>query len=163
MAKHDSDPGLGQTALIVVAILGIEIVLAMTALNFLGAEPTRAQADEPAPQVDPDRIIEVLVLDARLPNDRSGETVVYDTEIYVQVRARHEAIVRQELDQFANELRSQMISIWRTSEPHHFQEANLGTLTRRVTDTLRPRFDPTPDGEDVVLKCVVMSIGYRVG
>ena len=165
MAKRGKESGSGRTALIVAAILSIETIAAVAALRLLGHEPERSHAfvDGTVPAVDHDRVIEVLVLDARLPNARTGEALLFDTEIYMQVRARDEAVARRELDQFANEIRSEMISIWRTSEPHHLEEANLGTLTRRVTDAMRSRFEPTIDGEDIVLKCVVvMSLGYRI-
>ncbi|TVQ53168.1 MAG: hypothetical protein EA377_08675 [Phycisphaerales bacterium] len=111
-----------------------------------------------------DRIVETLVLDARLPNNRTGVTFLYDTEIYVQTQERHVERVRRELDQFQNEIRADLSAIWRTSEPHHFQEPRLDTLTRKVTSLLNERFGvDEKSGEPIIEKCVVvMGTGFRV-
>ena len=128
---------------------------------------TEAQAaDVPAALDAPEeeRIVEILVLDAKLPNSKSGVTYLYDTEIYVQVKKRYSARVTQELEQFRNEIKSEITAIWRTADVRHFQEPRLEALTRRVQTLLSERFGvDRARNEPIISKCViVMGMGFRV-
>ncbi len=111
-----------------------------------------------------DRIMEILVLDARLPNNRSGITQIFDTEIYVQVKRKFHTRVAGELEQFRNEIRAEITAIWRTSDPQHFQEPKLENLTRKVYALLNGRFGRDPvSGEPIISKSViVMGTGLRI-
>ena len=112
-----------------------------------------------------DQPVEILVLEDKLANDRSGATYIYPAEIFVQVRSRNQAEVEAQIERFRNELRADVLAIWRTAEPRHFQEPRLDHLTRRIHDLLSHRFkgDPT-DEEPMILKTVIVSgTGFRVG
>ncbi|MCA9286284.1 MAG: hypothetical protein KDA22_13750 [Phycisphaerales bacterium] len=110
-------------------------------------------------------IVEIEVLSDRLANDRSGVTYIYPAEIYVQVRARHAEEVTAQLERFKNEIRADVLAIWRTAEPKHFQEPRLDHLTRRIHDLLNDRFESAPDAEEpIILKAVIVcGTGFRVG
>ena len=55
-----------------------------------GPDEVRADPALEAAVVDEgEKICEVLVLDAKLPNNRSGVTYLFDSEIYVQVKQKH--------------------------------------------------------------------------
>ncbi len=152
--------------IIIMAIVVLEAALILGVV-MLWAGPASVDASSMPGELDVaggDRIVETLVLDARLPNNRTGVTYLYDTEIFVQTRERHVDRVRQELDQFQNEIRAEISAIWRTSEPHHFQEPRLDTLTRKVNSLLNQRFGVDDrSGDPIVEKCVVvMGTGFRV-
>lgn len=137
------------------------------AMMFLGKEPevsTAGMPDLDEEQLELERIVEVLVLDGRLANAKAGITFLYDTEVYVQVRNKHSARVSAELSSFANEIRSDLGAIWRTSDPEHFREPRLENLTRKVEAMLDTRFGADAEtGEPIVEKVVVvMSTGFRV-
>lgn len=151
--------------LITVVLLVVEAAVFGAAFMFLG-KPKTVEATEPVVVKDPEeeKLVEILVLNDKLENDRSGLTYVYPTEVYVQVKKKEETWVSEEIERFRNEIRSDIKAIWRTSEPHHFQEPKLESLTRRVEALLRERFDKhNPDGEAVVAKCVIVSgTGIRI-
>ena len=149
------------------AMLILEAVLIVGAMMMLGADPEVATATTP---LDPlvaegDKIVEVLVLDARLPNAKSGVPYLYSTEIYVQVKNKHVASVQDKVQQFYNEIKAETGAVWRTSEPHQFQEPMLETLTRKMYAMLSHRFGvDSESGEPIIVKCViVMGTGFRVG
>jgi hypothetical protein len=156
-----------KTAVLVLAILLVEAVVIVGAMKFLGghAAPTSAvEMPAPSAESEDDKIVETLVLNAKMPNNKSGVTYIYATEIYVQVKQRHLERVKSEIEQFQNELKADITAIWRTAEPQHFQEPKLDTLTRKVYALLNDRF-----GEDKVHKepivskvVIVMSTGFRV-
>ena len=133
---------------------------------ILGGPADVEAAEVPAVMTAPEeeRIVEILVIDAKLPNNKSGMTYLYDTEIYVQVKKRYSDQVAEELQQFRNEIKSEITAIWRTSEARHFQEPRLGSLTRRIQTMLSDRFgvDRQRD-EPIISKCViVMGMGFRI-
>ncbi len=152
--------------ILLVLILGGEAVLIIGAMMMLGGPPEVEASETPAALVMPeeDRITEILVLDAKLPNNKSGVTYLYDTEIYVQVKQRHANEVAEELQQFRNEIKSDITAVWRTAEARHFQEPRLESLTRRLHTMLSDRFgvDRQRD-EPIISKCViVMGMGFRI-
>ncbi len=149
------------------AMLLLEAVLIVGAMMMIGGDPDVAKADDA--QLDPliaqgDRIVEVLVLDAKLPNAKSGVPYLYATEIYVQVKNKHVASVQEKVEQFYNEIKAEIGAVWRTSEPRHFQEPRLETLTRKMYAMLGHRFGADSEsGEPIIAKCViVMGTGFRV-
>lgn len=155
-----------RLVIVVGGILVLEAVVIIGAMMLLGG-PADVQATEvPAVLAAPDeeRIVEILVIDAKLPNNKSGMTYLYDTEIYAQVKKRYAGQVTDQLEQFRNEIKSEIAAVWRTAEPRHFQEPRLETLTRRVQTMLSDRFgvDHQRD-EPIISKCViVMGMGFRI-
>jgi len=136
-------------------------------MMFIGREPDVALGEEV--DLDPmraeqEKTVEVLVLDGKLPNSKSGASYLYSTEVYVQVKKKHEKMVADKVQQFYNEIKADITAVWRTSDPHHFQEPRLETLTRKVNAMMQQRFGVDEgDGEPIVQKCViVMGTGFRV-
>lgn len=156
-----------KTVIIILTVLVIEAVAIIGAMTMLGGSPPEASAiDAPstAPVPEEDKLIEALVLHARMPNSKSGVAYIYDTEIYVQVKKRHVDRVKGEIEQFQNEIKAEITAIWRTAEPQHFQEPKLETLTRKVYAMLNERFGmDKARNEAIVTKVViVMSTGFRI-
>lgn len=146
-------------AIITVVLLVLEGAV-LGGVFMMMNKPKAAEATEPVVHADPEeeKLVEVLVLNERLANDRSGLTYVYPTEIYVQVKKKDETWVTEEIERFKNELRADIAAVWRTAEPHHLQEPRMESMTRRVETLLKDRFDKH-NGEDepVVQKCVIVS------
>jgi hypothetical protein len=137
--------------IVVGGILALEAVVIIGAMLLVGGP-------------EEEQIVEILVLDGKLPNNKSGVTYLYDTEIYVQVKKRYADQVAEELSRFRNEIKSEITAVWRTAEPRHFQEPRLESLTRRVQSMLSDRFgvDEQHD-EPIISKCViVMGMGFRI-
>ena len=152
--------------IIVGGILIIEAVAIIGAMLLLGSPPKVEAADVAAALDMPEdeKIVEILVLDAKLPNNKAGVNYLYDTEIYVQVKKRYADKVAEELSQFRNEIKSEITAIWRTAQPRHFQEPRLESLTRRIQALLSDRFgvDRQRD-EPIIFKCViVIGMGFRI-
>ncbi len=155
-----------RLVIVVTGILVLEAVVIIGAMSMLGGPPEVEAAEVPAILEAPEdeQIVEIMVLDAKLPNNKSGVTYLYDTEIYVQVKKRYADQVAEELQQFRNEIKSEITAIWRTAEMRHFQEARMESLTRRIQTLLSDRFgvDRQRD-EPIISKCViVMGMGFRI-
>ena len=153
--------GGAKFAIITVVLLVLEGAV-LGGVFMMMNKPKAAEATEPVVHVDPEeeKLVEVLVLNERLSNDRSGLTYSYPTEIYVQVKKKDETWVTEEIERFKNELRADIAAVWRTAAPHHLQEPRMESMTRRVETLLRDRFDKHKEegeNETVVQKCVIIS------
>jgi flagellar basal body-associated protein FliL len=150
--------------IVVLALLGIEGGVLF--FVFSSGKPQTVEATEPVIVANPEdeKLVELLVLDDRLVNDRTGISYLYQTEIYVKVRKKDEEWVKDEIERSKNSLRAQLGGIWRTAEPTHFQEPLFETLTRRVETVMRERFDhKSSDSKPVIDRCVlVVGTGLRI-
>ena len=146
-------------------ILSVEAVVIVAAFFMFGGPPeVSAMGPEGIQTAEDEKIVEILVLDDRLPNNKSGVTYIYDSSIYLQIKKKYELRVNAELDQFENEIRSEIYAVWKTSEPQEFQEPMLETLTRKIYAMLDERFGADQEtGERIIAKCViVMGTGMRI-
>lgn len=156
-----------KTMIMVAVILVVEAVGIIGVMKFLGGGPAPVHANEheatPEKSED-DKIVETQVLKAQMPNNKSGVTYVYDSEIYVQVKQKHVGAVDEEIEQFQNEIKAEITAIWRIAEPQYFQEPKLENLTRKVYAMLNERFgNDKESSEPIITKCViVMSTGFRI-
>jgi hypothetical protein len=159
-------PSRKRTAMLIVAVLLFEAAAIVGVMVLVAGPPAVDASHMPSSLevVGDERVVETLILHAKLPNNRTGVTYIYDTEIYVQSAQRYVPRIQRELDQFQNEIRAELTAIWRTAEPHHFQEPNLENLTRRVQALLVGRFGADgAGGEPIIRRCViVMGTGFRV-
>ena len=89
---------------------------------------------------------------------------LYSTEIYVQVKNKHVDQVQSVVSQFYNEIKAELTAVWRTSEPNHFQEPKLETLTRKVQAMLTDRFGRDAETDEPIIEkvVIVMGTGFRV-
>ena len=164
-AQPESRRGRFRMVLLVGSVLLVEAAALVGILAFSGGLTT-VQAGDAHQFVEGesgDRIIEVLVLDDRLENNRAGATHVFDTEIWVHAQSRHHHAVSMELDRLRNEIRAEINAVWKSSEPRHLREPELQTVTRRMHDLLADRFGRDElTGEPVIRKCVIVAgTGFR--
>lgn len=142
----------------VVLVLGLEIgTIFVTAM--MTNKPKMAAADPfMASELDEgERIIEVPVIDGRFPNRKSGRSMLYQTEITVQVKKKNEDKVKQLIEENQARIKMSVGTIWRNAEPRHFNEPYLSTLTRQVLEMLDKIIDANlPEGEDPRIEGVLI-------
>ena len=156
-----------KTMIMIVVILVIEAVGIIGAMKFLGGGPAPVHATEVEPALETsedEKIVEIQVLKAQMPNNKSGVTYIYDAEIYAQVKQKHAGAVEEEIEQFQNEIKADITAIWRTAEPQYFQEPKLENLTRKVYALLDDRFGLDKEKNEAVVSkvVIVMSTGFRI-
>ncbi|WP_428386535.1 hypothetical protein [Mucisphaera sp.] len=130
-----------KTIIAVAAVVIIEAVVIVGIFMFAGGPETveadiRA-ADEAALAEMP---AEVLVVAEKFQNTRTGRAYLYDTEVYVVVKARHQAIVEQRIDTFRAQISNAMATIFRRAEPSFLLEPDLSTLRRQIHAALDEQF-----------------------
>lgn len=162
-----SGGGKKKTIIVVAGLLAAEAVALTVAFMLFAGEPqvARAGIQEMSPaELALERIVEMEVLDEKLPNAKRGVTYLYDTRLYVQVKQRNAESMTRELEQFSNEIKAEVAGIWRTSDPRVFAEPRLETLQRKLEVMFRERLGTTPEtGLPIVEKVVVvLGPGFRI-
>ena len=163
-ATEKKKGSLKSIIMIAAMLLGEAGLIVIARMFFVRPAAFSGAVEKPQAELESEKNVEVQVLYDRLPNNRSGITYLYPTEIYIQVRRKHEPLVQDQLKQFQNEIRAEISAIWKTAEPRHFQEPMLENLTRKVQALMDGRFGNDQDsGEPIVAKCVIVSgTGFRV-
>jgi len=155
-----------KAIMMVGGILVVEAIVIIGAMTMLGG-PDTVEATDAVGDIqtaEEEKLVELQVLDGKLANNKTGITYLYDTEIYVQVKKKYSERVSAELEQFRNQIRAEITTIWRTADPHHFQEPKLENLTRKIEALLNDRFGTEgEDSEAIIARCViVMGTGLRI-
>ena len=81
----------------------------------------------------------------------------------MQTCAKHQDQVRLEIERIRNELRADIMAIWKSARPRHLREPELDTVTRRIMASLAIRFGvDEASGEQIIRKCIIVSgTGFR--
>jgi len=155
-----------KTMIAVAVMLVLEAAVIIAVMMFAGGPPSVEAMPTSGELVssEDEKIVETLILDAKLFNSRTGVPYLYNTEVYAHVKRKHAEGVCEELEQFQNEIKAEIAAIWKLAEPHQFQEAKNESLTRKVYALLNERFgNDLETGESIIQKCIVyMGTGLRV-
>ncbi|MCZ6836599.1 MAG: hypothetical protein O7G85_12555, partial [Planctomycetota bacterium] len=81
-----------KTAIMLATMLIVEAVVIVGAFFLIGSPPdvSAMSSVENIEVAEDEALIEILVLDDRLPNNKSGITYIFDTEIYIQSKKKYE-------------------------------------------------------------------------
>lgn len=145
-----------KTVLIVVCVMVIEAV-AIGGAFLLNRGPSAVQADPAAETVliDAMRLAEILVIAEKFQNTRTGRAYLYDTEVFVTVYQRDQALVEGRLEAMRAAIRRDLTTLFRRAEPAQLHEPELATLTRQIHAALEKRFGYNPDGEPYIQEVLI--------
>ncbi len=150
--------------LAVMLILGLEVGTIFLTTMLTNTPQLEAGIFEEDQNADEERIVEVRVLDERFPNRKSGVTMLYETDLTVQVKKRNSEAVTQIIEENKGRIQMAIGTIWRNAEPRHFEEPYLDTLTRQAQEILEQIIDQDlPEGEETRVEGVLIPTltGFR--
>lgn len=149
-----------KTVIVLAAALLIEGVAISAAFIFAkGPEPLKANATLSEELAEEEKEVEVLVIEEKFQNTRTGRSYLYDTEIYVMIRQKYSTKIDETIQGMQAQLSTEIATIFRRSEPSYMMEPDLATLTRQVGAVLEDKLGDDDDGEPFVLgtyikKCI---------
>ncbi len=145
-----------KTAIVLLAALLIEgIAISAVFIFAKGPEPIKADATISEELVDQEKEVEVLVIQDKFQNTRTGRSYLYDTEIYVIVRKKHMERVEINIESMKAQLNTEVATIFRRAEPSYLMEPDLATLTRQVSAVLTEKLGVDTEGEPYVLGTLI--------
>ena len=117
--------------------------------------PKRAQADvpasAPAPVVEKD--VELVIVDAKLPNNQDGKLYLFDLQVVAKVEEKNEKKVEELLKERAAEIKDRIRTIIASSDRKSLSEPGLETLRRQVMYQLEQDLGKDLIKELLIPKC----------
>lgn len=159
--KDGGDPApkkkLPLKAIVIVLVL---LVVEGAAVFMLAGGKGKPKETKAAEHVDPnagqaEKLVEALVLKDRFPNAHTGRSWIWDTEIQVQMKQKHNQHITDLLTARAAEIKTGIARIWRTAQHNHFNEPGLETLTRQVTEFLDSVLGLNADGKSYLERVLI--------
>jgi len=145
-----------KTMLILVGVLLLE-GLAISAAFMLSGGPAKLEANTAAEDAAAaaEMPVEELVVADRFQNTRTGRTYLYDTEVYIIVRTKHQDRVKKSLESMKAQIATEIGTIFRRAEPSHLLEPTLATLQRQIKASLDETLGKDDQGNSVVEKVLI--------
>lgn len=153
-----------KTMIVLAAVLIIEGVAISGAFLLSGgaADVDAAGIAEDAEAMK-NELVEELVVEGRFQNTKTNRPYLYDTQVYIRVRQKHQVQIQQELEQKRAAITMEIASVIRSSEPVHLREPKLATLTRQIKAALEQMLSADKEtGESTVEEVTIPRfIQYR--
>lgn len=145
-----------KTALVLVAVLLVE-GLAVSALFWFAGKPAEVRADGSTADQTAllQQPIEVLVVEDRFQNTRTGRTYLYDTQVFIILARQHEQSVAAAMESMKAQINSDIATIFRRAEPAHLLEPELATLRRQISAALTRHLGHDEEGEPIVQEVLI--------
>lgn len=145
-----------KTLLILGAILVIEGAV-ITGVFLIAGKPADVKADgaaedEAALAEEP---VEELVLADKFPNTKRGRTFIYDTEVYIVIRRKHQIEIQDKLKSMAAQISADVRTIISRAEPNHLLEPTLATIKRQIKAALDDRLGRDENSQSRVEQVVI--------
>ncbi|MCK4872441.1 MAG: hypothetical protein KAS72_06925 [Phycisphaerales bacterium] len=138
-------------ALLLVEAVGIFIVLQM----WGGPGPVQGGEQDLEREAENNRQVEMLVLQERMPNQSTGRIWLYDTEVYIILKSRHEDRATKEFERRGAEIKTGIAQIWRRAHHEDFREPNLEKLTSQVCEFLNGVLGLDEEGRPRIEKVLI--------
>jgi flagellar basal body-associated protein FliL len=152
----------------VLAIVGgLMVAEAAAVYLFVGMTGSRAQnaaaeikgAEENALE----QPVEISLVDDKFQNMQTGRVWMWDVQIVLKVKKKHEEYITTELARREAEIKEGVAQVMRRAQHSHLREPELTTLNRQLTAYLDTVFGPDADGESRIERVMIPKCkGFQV-
>lgn len=152
-----------KTLLVLAAVLLVEAA-AISAAFLLHGGPSSVKGDATIEDLAAvlEQPVEELVVQDKFQNTKSGRTFLYDTEIYIVIRRKHQKEVQEQLKAMSAQITTDIAMIFRRADPAHLLEPTLATITRQINAALDERLGVDEHGKSRVEQVLIRKcIQYR--
>ncbi|MEO0511713.1 MAG: hypothetical protein AAF108_02300 [Planctomycetota bacterium] len=139
--------GLSPMVLGVVAVLMLVEGAAVAGFFVLAGGPREAEAGVDPEVAALDETVEIELVSDRFQNMQSNRVWLWETEVFMKVRKRHEQFVTETLEQRRAELKQGVAEIVRRASETQLREAGLETLNRQVSSYVHRVFGEDEAGQ----------------
>ena len=147
-----------KTIIILAVFLLLEAGMILVFLLVTGsASPVQAEGTLPDNTAVLKQPVEELLIENKFVNTLKGETIIYDTAVYVVVRRQYQEKVREDIESMKARINTDIANIIRRAPPAHFAEPTHATLARQIKAALDKRLLAFDEQENKS-KPVVMEV-----
>lgn len=151
----------GKVSLVKVAIiLGLVLLLeggTVVMTMMLSGGPKSAQGHDVTvdTKAEDERLVELQVARDQFPNQKTGHTYLYDTEIFITVKKKDSADLKKKVESMQATLSTDIAVIFRRAEPAILTEPTLGTLSRQIKAALDERLGKDAQGQPLIHEVLI--------
>jgi len=145
-----------KAIIVLSAVLLIEGAVISIAFIFSGSpSPVQAEIAADTAAAIAEEPVEHLIVSDSFQNTRSGRTYVYETEVVVVVRRKHDDKVKKSIEQMNAQITSDIGTIFRKAEPSYLLDPNLATITRQIKAAVDERLGKDADGKPIAEEVLI--------
>ncbi|MFP4144533.1 MAG: hypothetical protein ACOCTI_07790 [Phycisphaeraceae bacterium] len=145
-----------RTILVVLVFLLLELGTVGLMAYFAGEPATvNAAGEGVADAARAEQPVELLLVEDRFQNTRTGHAYVYDTEIYVVTMQKNEELIGEKLERQKATVTTRIATIFRRADLDHLREPELSTLTRQILAAMNEQLGYDEDGKPYVQKVLI--------
>ncbi len=119
----------------IVGVMAIEAGVLVAVMGMTGPKQVEAKPVE-VHNPDEDKTVEIEVVSDKFQNLQTGRVWVWDTSVFVQVKAKHEELVGGILERRAAEIKEGVGQIVSRAQHAQLREPERQTLNRQITGYL---------------------------
>ncbi len=152
-----------KTLLLVAGLLLAEAGGIFAVMKFMGGpSPVQGVEVDLRAEAEQNRLIEMPVIQEKLPNQSTGRIWLYDTEVFISIKARHQASVEKILTERSAEIRAGIRAIWAKANHEDFKEPQLQKLTSQTAEYLNRLVPADEEGQPRIEKVLISRCnGFR--
>lgn len=139
------------------------IMIAEAVGVFMVAKMTSPKAAEAATEAsiagehgaDPSATVELALMDDKFQNMQTGQVWIWDAEIVLKVKTRHEEAVSKVLESKGSEIKEGVAAIFRRAQHSALKEPGLETINRQLLAFVNQMVGKDGDGHDRVERVLI--------
>lgn len=140
---------------VVAALMVAEAAVVYMFVGKTGPQAAVAHEVKGLDQPDEHATVEIPLMEEKFQNMQTGRVWIWDTEVVLKVRSRHEAFVTRQLESRAAEIKETLSLIFRRAQHNQLKEPGLETINRQVTAALSELIGKDPEGKDRIERVVI--------
>jgi len=127
---------------------------------MLSGQPAQVKGESAADLVaqQGEKPVELMVIEDRFQNTKTGRTYLYQTEVYVVVKQKHKDVLSKRIEAMQAQIKDEIGLIIRRAEPAHLLEPTLATLKRQVNAKLDELLGPDEAGNSRLEKVLIPKV-----
>ena len=152
-----------KVIIMVAALMLVEAVGVFGLVMLTGGGPEQASAEDLAGEqlADEERLVEIELIKGNFQNRNSGQSWLWQAELFLQVRNKNKAQVEQTLESRAAEIAEGIRLIISKAQDRHLKEPGNETMRRQITAYINDVFGTDAEGEPRVERLIIAKFdGY---
>jgi flagellar basal body-associated protein FliL len=148
-----------MTLLILAAVLCMQVgVVGAAYWMWGGAKPVKADAAAADKAAKAEQPVEIMIVEDKFQNTRTGRSYLYDTEVYIVAKQKHKDFIKKRMKARKAQIVTEIATIIRRAEPSYFDEPELSTLTRQIRAALNRVLGKTEGGKSYIDQVLIKKM-----
>lgn len=149
-----------KIVIIVAALMVVEavVVFALVAFSGIGTSGAEATTIEGQEENERERLVELQLVEADYTNTTTGQTWIWQVQLFLQVRNKNKEHIEQELERRQAEIISGLRTIFSRAQHRHLREPGSETMTRQLDTFVDGIFGADAEGNPRIERILITKL-----